>query len=91
MGGKNSKKASPTSSYDKKNPVTKTTSGTASGSPSSGEFKYKLGLVGESGVGKSCCLLRFTENEFFPGVSCYMGSPPPFCSCRYFIVSFALM
>jgi len=32
---------------------------------SSGEVKFKIGLVGETGVGKSCLLLRFCDNEFF--------------------------
>jgi len=30
-----------------------------------GEIKWKVGLVGESGVGKSCLLLRFCDNDFF--------------------------
>eukprot|EP01117_Protostelium_nocturnum_P020454 TRINITY_DN9202_c0_g1_i1.p1 TRINITY_DN9202_c0_g1~~TRINITY_DN9202_c0_g1_i1.p1 ORF type:complete len:236 (+),score=87.32 TRINITY_DN9202_c0_g1_i1:94-801(+) len=31
----------------------------------SSELKIKLGLVGETGVGKSCLLLRWVENSFF--------------------------
>jgi len=31
----------------------------------SGETKLKIGLVGESGVGKSCLLVRWVDNEFF--------------------------
>jgi len=30
-----------------------------------GETKLKIGLVGESGVGKSCLLVRWVDNEFF--------------------------
>jgi len=30
-----------------------------------GEIKYKIGLVGESGVGKSCLLVRWVDNDFF--------------------------
>eukprot|EP01114_Cavostelium_apophysatum_P011404 TRINITY_DN25649_c0_g1_i1.p1 TRINITY_DN25649_c0_g1~~TRINITY_DN25649_c0_g1_i1.p1 ORF type:complete len:211 (+),score=43.91 TRINITY_DN25649_c0_g1_i1:73-705(+) len=29
------------------------------------EVKFKIGLVGESGVGKSCLLVRWTDNDFF--------------------------
>ncbi len=29
------------------------------------EIKYKIGLVGESGVGKSCLLVRWVDNDFF--------------------------
>jgi len=29
------------------------------------EIKFKVGLVGESGVGKSCLLVRWVDNEFF--------------------------
>jgi len=31
----------------------------------SGEVKFKVGLVGESGVGKSCLLVRWVDNDFF--------------------------
>lgn len=31
----------------------------------SNEIKLKIGLVGESGVGKSCCLVRWVDNDFF--------------------------
>jgi len=31
----------------------------------SSELKLKIGLVGESGVGKSCLLVRWVDNEFF--------------------------
>jgi len=30
-----------------------------------GEIKLKIGLVGETGVGKSCLLVRFVDNDFF--------------------------
>jgi len=29
------------------------------------ELKLKIGLVGESGVGKSCCLVRWVDDDFF--------------------------
>jgi len=29
------------------------------------EVKFKIGLVGESGVGKSCLLVRWVDNDFF--------------------------
>eukprot|EP01119_Soliformovum_irregulare_P002683 TRINITY_DN12940_c0_g1_i1.p1 TRINITY_DN12940_c0_g1~~TRINITY_DN12940_c0_g1_i1.p1 ORF type:complete len:203 (-),score=23.18 TRINITY_DN12940_c0_g1_i1:49-657(-) len=29
------------------------------------EIKLKIGLVGESGVGKSCCLVRWVDDDFF--------------------------
>ena len=29
-----------------------------------GDFFYKIVLIGDSGVGKSCLLSRFTYNEF---------------------------
>jgi len=32
---------------------------------STGEVKFKVGLVGESGVGKSCLLVRWVDNDFF--------------------------
>lgn len=32
---------------------------------SSSEVKFKIGLVGESGVGKSCLLVRWVDNDFF--------------------------
>jgi len=31
----------------------------------SGEVKFKIGLVGESGVGKSCLLVRWVDDDFF--------------------------
>jgi Ras-related protein Rab-1A len=30
-----------------------------------GDVKFKIGLVGESGVGKSCLLVRWVDNDFF--------------------------
>jgi len=32
---------------------------------SDGELKLKIGLVGETGVGKSCLLVRYVDGEFF--------------------------
>jgi len=32
---------------------------------SSSEVKFKIGLVGESGVGKSCLLVRWVDDDFF--------------------------
>jgi len=34
-------------------------------STNSSEVKFKIGLVGESGVGKSCLLVRWVDNDFF--------------------------
>jgi len=31
----------------------------------SNEVRFKIGLVGESGVGKSCLLVRWVDNDFF--------------------------
>ena len=36
-------------------------------------FKIKLLLIGDSGVGKSCCLLRFSEDSFTPSFITTIG------------------
>merc|ERR1712230_69661 len=37
------------------------------------DFLIKLLLIGDSGVGKSCCLLRFSEDSFTPSFITTMG------------------
>lgn len=36
-------------------------------------FQIKLLLIGDSGVGKSCCLLRFSEDSFTPSFITTIG------------------
>ena len=36
-------------------------------------MKIKLLLIGDSGVGKSCCLLRFSEDSFTPSFITTIG------------------
>lgn len=38
-----------------------------------GETQIKLLLIGDSGVGKSCCLLRFSEDSFTPSFITTIG------------------
>lgn len=40
---------------------------------SSFHFQIKLLLIGDSGVGKSCCLLRFSEDSFTPSFITTIG------------------
>lgn len=37
------------------------------------DFLIKLLLIGDSGVGKSCCLLRFSEDSFTPSFITTIG------------------
>jgi small GTP-binding protein len=34
-------------------------------------LRLKLGIVGEPGVGKSCCLIRYVDNEFYADEDMY--------------------
>lgn len=43
------------------------------------DFLFKLLLIGDSGVGKTCILVRFSEDAFNSTFISTIGEPSPLC------------
>jgi hypothetical protein len=41
------------------------------------DFLFKILVIGDTGVGKSCLLLRFADDSFFEVIQCSFHSPIP--------------